>query len=98
MNVSLRPLEDGDLDAIYQQVSDPESVRMTAFTAEDQTDRHALLNRMSRVRYWRKLGFDASASTATSHPVVASASASQPTSRAGLQHRRAEHHRDSARR
>ena len=49
MNVSLRPLEDRDLDAIYQQVTDPESVRMAAFTAEDQTDR-AFLNRMSRLR------------------------------------------------
>ena len=39
MNVSLRPLEDRDLDTIYQQVTDPESVRMAAFTAEDQTDR-----------------------------------------------------------
>jgi hypothetical protein len=38
MNVSLRPLEDRDLDTIYQQVTDPESVRMAAFTAEDQTD------------------------------------------------------------
>jgi hypothetical protein len=50
MNVSLRPLEDGDLDTIYQQVTDPESVRMAAFTAEDQTDRRAFLSRMSRVR------------------------------------------------
>ncbi len=50
MNVSLRPLEDRDLDAIYQQVTDPDSVRMAAFTAEDQTDRRAFLNRMSRVR------------------------------------------------
>src|SRR6266540_897779 len=45
-----RPLEDRDLDTIYQQVTDPESVRMAAFTAEDQTDRRAFLNRMSRVR------------------------------------------------
>jgi L-amino acid N-acyltransferase YncA len=45
MNVSLRPLEDRDLDAIYQQVTDPESVRMAAFTAEDQTDRRAYLER-----------------------------------------------------
>ena len=43
MNVSLRPLEDRDLDAIYQQVTDPESIRMAAFTAEDQTDRRAFL-------------------------------------------------------
>jgi RimJ/RimL family protein N-acetyltransferase len=50
MNVSLRPLEDRDLDTIYQQVSDPESVRMAAFTAEDQTDRSAFLNRMSCLR------------------------------------------------
>jgi hypothetical protein len=39
MNVSLRPLEDRDLGTIYQQVTDPESVRMAAFTAQDQTDR-----------------------------------------------------------
>jgi RimJ/RimL family protein N-acetyltransferase len=50
MNVSLRPLEDRDLDAIYQQVTDPESIRMAAFTAEDQTDHRAFLNRMSRIR------------------------------------------------
>ena len=49
MNVSLRPLEDRDLDTIYRQVTDPESVRMAAFTAEDQTDRRAFLDRMSRV-------------------------------------------------
>ena len=50
MDISLRPLEDGDLDAIYRQVTDAESVRMAAFTAEDQTDRRAFLNRMSRLR------------------------------------------------
>jgi hypothetical protein len=50
MNISLRPLEDRDLDTIYQQVTDPESVRMAAFTAEDQTDRRAFLNRMLRLK------------------------------------------------
>jgi hypothetical protein len=40
MNVSLRPIEDRDLDTIYQQVTDPESIRMAAFTTADQTDRH----------------------------------------------------------
>jgi RimJ/RimL family protein N-acetyltransferase len=50
MNVSLRPLEDRDLDAIYEQVTDPESIRMAAFTPEDQTDRVAFLNRTSRLR------------------------------------------------
>jgi hypothetical protein len=48
MNVSLRPLDDRDLDTIYQHVTDPESIRMAAFTAEDQTDRRAFLNRMCR--------------------------------------------------
>lgn len=50
MNISLRPLEDRDLDTIYAQVTDPESVRMAAFTAADQTDRRAYLDRMSRLR------------------------------------------------
>ena len=50
MNVSLRPVEDRDLDAIYRQVTDPVSIRMAAFTAEDQTDRGAFLNRVSRLR------------------------------------------------
>ena len=50
MNVSLRPLEDRDLDALYQQWTDPESIRMAAFTAEDQTDRRAFLERTSRLR------------------------------------------------
>ena len=50
MNVSLRPVEDRDLDAIFQQVTDPESMRMAAFTAEGQTDRRAFLDRMSRMR------------------------------------------------
>ena len=60
MNVSLRPLEDRDLDAIYQQVTDPESVRMAAFTAEDWTDRRAFLNRTARLR----------ADTSVSHRVI----------------------------
>ena len=50
MNVSLRPLEDGDLDAIYRQVTDPESIRMAAFTPADQTDRSAFLDRTARLR------------------------------------------------
>jgi hypothetical protein len=54
MNVSLRQLEDRDLDTIYQQVTDPESVRMTSV----------------RFEYWRRLGSDASGSTATSRPVA----------------------------
>jgi RimJ/RimL family protein N-acetyltransferase len=50
VNVSLRQLEDRDLDAIYEQVTDPESIRMAAFTAEDQTDRRAFLDKISRLR------------------------------------------------
>jgi RimJ/RimL family protein N-acetyltransferase len=50
MNVSLRPLEDSDLDAIFEQITDPDSIRMAAFTAENWTDRHAFLDRMSRLR------------------------------------------------
>jgi RimJ/RimL family protein N-acetyltransferase len=50
MNVSLRPVEDRDLDAIYRQTTDPESIRMAAFTAENQTDREAFLRRMTRLR------------------------------------------------
>ena len=41
---------DADLDAIYEQMKDPESVRMAAFTAEDPADRHAFLDHMSRIR------------------------------------------------
>ena len=50
MSVSLRPVEDGDLDTIYEQTTDPESVWMAAFTAEDPTDRAAFLARMARIR------------------------------------------------
>jgi RimJ/RimL family protein N-acetyltransferase len=50
MNVLLRPVEDRDLDPLYQQAMDPESVRMAAFTAGNQTDRGAFLERMARLR------------------------------------------------
>jgi RimJ/RimL family protein N-acetyltransferase len=50
MKVSLRPVEDRDLDALFRQASDPESVRMAAFTAADQADRRAFLDRVSRLR------------------------------------------------
>jgi RimJ/RimL family protein N-acetyltransferase len=60
MNVSLRPVEDRDLDELYRQVTDPESIRMAAFTAADQTDREAFLNRVSRLR----------ADTSVSHRVI----------------------------
>jgi RimJ/RimL family protein N-acetyltransferase len=37
--VRLRPVHASDLDALFRQMSDPESVRMAAFTAEDPADR-----------------------------------------------------------
>ena len=30
--VALRPVQDGDLDALFEQMRDPEGVRMAAFT------------------------------------------------------------------
>ena len=38
-SVTLRPVHESDLDALFRQTSDPESVRMAAFTAEDPADR-----------------------------------------------------------
>jgi RimJ/RimL family protein N-acetyltransferase len=48
--VALRPVEDGDLDALFDQMRDPESVRMAAFTADDPDDRDAFDTHMARVR------------------------------------------------
>ena len=39
--IALRPVEDADLDALFDQMRDPEGVRMAAFTAENPDDRHA---------------------------------------------------------
>ena len=48
--VALRPVEDGDLDALFEQMRDPEGVRMAAFTHEDPDDRNAFDAHMARVR------------------------------------------------
>ncbi len=48
--VALRPIEDSDLDALFDQMRDPESVRMAAFTAEDPDDREAFDVHMAKVR------------------------------------------------
>ncbi|WP_405059740.1 GNAT family N-acetyltransferase [Kribbella sp. NBC_01505] len=37
--VALRDVEDSDLDALFEQMRDPESVRMAAFTRKDPNDR-----------------------------------------------------------
>jgi RimJ/RimL family protein N-acetyltransferase len=46
---ALRPVEVGDLDAIFEQMRDPESVRMAAFTPGDPSDRGAFAAHMAEV-------------------------------------------------
>ena len=48
--VSLRPVADGDLDALFEQRRDPEGIRMAAFTPGDPDDRSAFDAHMARVR------------------------------------------------
>ena len=48
--VGLRPVEDGDLDALFEQMRDPDGVRMAAFTPADPGDRNAFDAHMARVR------------------------------------------------
>jgi RimJ/RimL family protein N-acetyltransferase len=46
---ALRPVEVSDLDAIFEQMRGPESVRMAAFTAEDPSDRSAFDAHMAKI-------------------------------------------------
>jgi RimJ/RimL family protein N-acetyltransferase len=48
--VALRPVDHSDLDALFEQMRDPESVRMAAFTAENPDDRAAFDIHMAKVR------------------------------------------------
>jgi RimJ/RimL family protein N-acetyltransferase len=48
--VALRLVEDSDLDSLFDQMRDPESVQMAAFTAEDPDDRAAFDAHMAKVR------------------------------------------------
>ena len=48
--VALRPIDGSDLDALFEQMRDPESVRMAAFTAENPDDRTAFDVHMAKVR------------------------------------------------
>jgi len=48
--VALRSVEDSDLDALFDQMRDPESVQMAAFTAKDPNDREAFDTHMAKVR------------------------------------------------
>jgi RimJ/RimL family protein N-acetyltransferase len=48
-SAALRPLQESDLDALFRQMSDPESVRMAAFTSDDPNDRQRFDAHMSEV-------------------------------------------------
>jgi RimJ/RimL family protein N-acetyltransferase len=48
--IAIRPVEDADLDALFDQMRDPDSVRMAAFTPDDPDDRSAFDAHMARVR------------------------------------------------
>jgi RimJ/RimL family protein N-acetyltransferase len=48
--VALRPVEDEDLDALFEQMRDPEGVWMAAFTPADPNDRGAFDAHMAMVR------------------------------------------------
>ncbi|MFG1626517.1 GNAT family N-acetyltransferase [Kribbella sp. NPDC049227] len=48
--IALRMIEDSDLDRLFDQMRDPESVRMAAFTAKDPDDRAAFDAHMAKVR------------------------------------------------
>jgi RimJ/RimL family protein N-acetyltransferase len=49
-DVRLRALDDADLDALFDQMRDAESVQMAAFTTKDPDDREAFDAHMARVR------------------------------------------------
>jgi RimJ/RimL family protein N-acetyltransferase len=48
--ITLRPVADADLDALFAQMSDPMSVRMAAFTGPDSPSRAAFGAHMDRIR------------------------------------------------
>ena len=48
--IALRPVADSDLGPLFDQMRDPESVRMAAFTADDPDDKAAFDTHMARVR------------------------------------------------
>lgn len=48
--VALRPVADGDLDALFEQMRDPQGIWMAAFTAKDPDDRNAFDAHMASVR------------------------------------------------
>ncbi|MCM4076398.1 GNAT family N-acetyltransferase [Paractinoplanes hotanensis] len=48
--VALRPIADADLDALFEMMRDPESLRMAAFVAEDPDDRGAFDAHLAKIR------------------------------------------------
>jgi RimJ/RimL family protein N-acetyltransferase len=48
--IGLRAVTDADLDALFDQMRDPESIWMAAFTPDDPDDRPAFDAHMARVR------------------------------------------------
>jgi len=50
VDIALRAIEDADLDALFLQMRDPESVRMAAFTHKDPNDREAFDTHMAKLR------------------------------------------------
>lgn len=48
--VALRLIDDSDLDALFELMRDPESVRMAAFTAKNPDDRTAFDVHMAKIR------------------------------------------------
>ncbi|WP_207915526.1 GNAT family N-acetyltransferase [Micromonospora sp. 15K316] len=49
-DLRLRPVRDDDLPEFYRHQSDPEAIRMAAFTADDPDDRRAFAAHWHRVR------------------------------------------------
>lgn len=47
--LALRPVEARDFNAIFEQMRDPESVHMAAFTADDPNDRNAFDAHMAKI-------------------------------------------------
>jgi RimJ/RimL family protein N-acetyltransferase len=50
VNIVLRPLEDADLDRLFEWERDPDAVAMAAFTRADPSDRTAFDDHKERVR------------------------------------------------
>ncbi|PZU39195.1 MAG: GNAT family N-acetyltransferase [Microbacterium sp.] len=49
-HIELRPLDDDDVDAVFEMMRDPEAVRLAAFTAQHPDDRPSFDEWMSRHR------------------------------------------------